>query len=204
MALKVYALWQADPAAKTSPVLRVSAKVPTINRLSFPKWEVITWEIPARAAFPPITFTWYNGNVPDSRNRLWELMGEKPDPEGKRQFPYAGALIVGAKGTIHSTGHNATFTLVPADRFKDVETDRPKSVDRSRGHERDWFLACRGGKPAWANFDYASAINEFLMLGNVATQFDGTLDFDPVSMKIANNAEADALLRPAYREGWSL
>ena len=204
MALKVYALWQADPAAKTSAVLRVSAKVPAINRLSFPRWEVITWEIPARAEFPPITFTWYNGHPPDSRDRLWELMGEKPDPEGKRQFPYAGALIVGAKGTIHSTGHNMTFTLVPGDRFKGIETDRPKSVDRSRGHERDWFLACRGGKPAWANFDYASALNEFLMLGNVATQFEGTLQFDPIAMKIVNNAEADAALRCEYRNGWSL
>ena len=204
MALKVFALWQADPAAKTSPVLRVAAKVSAINRLSFPKWEVITWAIPARAEFPPITFTWHNGHPPESRDRLWELMGEKPDPDGKRQFPFAGALIVGTKGTIHSTGHNATFTLLPEDRFKDVETQRPKDVDPSRGHETDWFLACRGGKPAWANFDYASALNEFLMLGNVATQFDGALEFDPVSMKIANNAEADALLRPAYREGWSL
>jgi len=204
MALKVYALWQADPAATTSPVLRVSAKVPSINRLSFPKWEVITWQIPARAEFPPIALTWYNGNAPDSRRRLWELMGETPDAEGKKPFPYAGALVVGTKGTIHSTGHNATFTLVPPDRFKGVETDRPKHVDRSRGHEMDWLLACRGGKPAWANFDYASALNEFLMLGNVATQFEGVLEFDPIAMKIANNQEADALLRYPYRQGWSL
>ena len=31
-----------------------------------------------------------------------------------------------------------------------------------------------------------------------------TLEFDPVACKIVNNAEADALLRPKYREGWSL
>ena len=42
------------------------------------------------------------------------------------------------------------------------------------------------------------------MLGNVATQFDGRLEFDPVAMKIANNPEADALLRCEYRQGWSL
>jgi hypothetical protein len=204
MALKVYELWLTEPAGGATPRVSVSAKVPAINRLSFPKWEMITWQIPARAEFPPITFTWYNGSAPESRDRLWELMGEKPDPEGKRPFPYAGALIVGAKGTIHSTGHNMTFTLVPADRFKGVETDRPKTVDRSRGHEMDWFLACRGGEPAWANFDYASALNEFLMLGNVATQFDGTLEFDPIAMEIANNEKADAMLRYTYREGWTL
>jgi hypothetical protein len=68
----------------------------------------------------------------------------------------------------------------------------------------DWLIACRGGKPAWANFDYASALNEFLMLGNVATQVEGRLDFDVTAMKIVNNSKADGLLRSEYRQGWSL
>jgi hypothetical protein len=68
----------------------------------------------------------------------------------------------------------------------------------------DWFIACRGGKPAWANFDYASALNEFLMLGNVATQVEDKIEFDPIATKIPNNAHADALLRSEYRQGWSL
>jgi hypothetical protein len=67
----------------------------------------------------------------------------------------------------------------------------------------DWLLACRGGEPAWANFDYASALNEFLMLGNMATQCEGPLEFDPIAMKITDNPEADAPLRCQYRQGWS-
>ncbi|KPL21939.1 MAG: hypothetical protein AMJ75_09015, partial [Phycisphaerae bacterium SM1_79] len=97
-----------------------------------------------------------------------------------------------------------TFRLLPEKQFTHVETNRPKTVDSSRGHERDWFTACRGGKPAWANFDYASALNEFLMLGNVATQVEDKLQFDPIAMKIVNNTQADALLRSEYRQGWSL
>jgi hypothetical protein len=42
------------------------------------------------------------------------------------------------------------------------------------------------------------------MLGNVATQVEGGLEFDPVECKIVGNAEADKLLRCDYREGWSL
>jgi len=42
------------------------------------------------------------------------------------------------------------------------------------------------------------------MLGNVASQFDDRLEFDPVSMKIVNHTEADSLLRCEYRTGWSL
>ena len=97
----------------------------------------------------------------------------------------------------------AISRLLPADRFRGVQTDWPEEVEASRGHERDWLLACRGGTPAWANFDYADALNEFLMLGNVITQVEpGTrLEFDPMAMKIVNHAAADALLRCDYRSG---
>ena len=40
--------------------------------------------------------------------------------------------------------------------------------------------------------------------GNVATQIEGPIEFEPVAMKIANHREADALLRSEYRKGWSL
>ena len=203
MALKVHELWLGDRPGESKPIIRIKSECSGINRLSFPRWEVIKWEIPARAEFPPITFTWYNGAAPGGRGRIEGLLGDA-GWGGKKQMDHAGAIIVGTEGTIHTTGHNATFRLLPEDKFKDVETDRPKTVDRSRGHEMDWFIACRGGKPAWANFDYASALNEFLMLGNVATQVEGRIDFDPIAMKIVNNAQADALLRSEYRQGWSL
>jgi hypothetical protein len=93
---------------------------------------------------------------------------------------------------------------LPAGRFVGVQCERPETVESSRGPEQDWFAACRGGPRPWANFDYASALNEFLMLGNVATQFDETLEFDPIAMKITNNSQADALLRCEYRRGWIL
>jgi hypothetical protein len=107
---------------------------------------------------------------------------------------------------VRATEHNATFRLVPQNRFKGIQTNRPEKVADSRGHEQDWLQACRGGPPAWANFDYADALNEFLMLGNVATQCESgaKLEFDPVAMRIVNNPAADALLRCEYRQGWSL
>jgi hypothetical protein len=207
MALKVHDLWLAPGSAKPGPALRVEAQCSGINRLSFPRWEIIKWEVPARAEFPAITFSWYNGAGPGVRELLEDLAGEGldwGDKKEKKWVDHAGAIIVGTKGRIHATGHNATFRLLPEKEFRDVDRTRPQTVDASHGHERDWFLACRGGEPAWANFDYASALNEFLMLGNVATQFEDKLEFDPVAMKIAGHAEADAQLSCEYREGWSL
>ena len=203
-ALKVQELWLSESAGEPGPILGVEAQCSGINRVSFPRWELIKWQIPARAEFPPITFNWYSGPAPGAHEMIESLKETITDERERSLADFAGALIVGTKGRIHSTGHNATFRLLPEDQFQNVDRNRPVEVDASRGHERDWLLACRGEKPAWANFDYASALNEFLMLGNVATQFEGPLEFDVAAMKIANDAEADALLRCEYRQGWSL
>ena len=125
------------------------------------------------------------------------------DAGEKRWKEHGGALIVGSKGMLRANEHNGGIFLYPEDKF--VGEPKPATqFPASLGHERDWLRACRGGPPAWANFDYADALNEFLMLGNVSTQFETVLEFDPVQMKIVNNPEADALLRCEYRKGWTL
>ena len=205
MALKVDTLWHADPATK--PRIRVEAKVDDVYPLSFPRWEHVQWHIPARGTLPPITFHWHSGRRPGMRDQLEALMGRGLDwgDKGEKKWrDWAGCLICGTEGKIYATGHNATFTMLPEAKFKDIEQNSPQKLDRSRGHERDWLAACRGGKPAWARFGYAGPLTEFNMLGNVATRYAGELEFDPVECKIVNHPEADKALRPVYRKGWSL
>lgn len=202
MALKVHQLWL-DPPPPGRATIKVSAKTSGINRLSFPKWEVVDWEIPARAEFPPITIRWYNGPAPGLDDLLARALAGG-SAEETQAWQWAGTFIVGTKGSIHTTGHNMWFRLLPKAQFQGVQCERPETVEDSRGPEQDWFAACRGGPRPWANFDYASALNEFLMLGNVATQFEDQLEFDPAEMKIINHAAADALLRCEYRPGWTL
>ena len=203
MSMRVHELWLDEKPPEPHPIIRVQAETSGINRLSFPRWEKITWQIPARGDLKPIAFVWYNGAAPGVEAMLEPVMAKGAE-EARRRWRFAGAYIVGTKGAVHSTGHNATFRLLPGGRFQDVQRERPEQVERSRGPERDFFDACRGGKAPWSSFEYADALNEFLMLGNVATQFEGPLDFDPFEMKIVNHAEADAALRYAYREGWEL
>jgi hypothetical protein len=203
MSLKVHDLWLTPSAAAPPPVVRVQAECPSINRLSFPKWEVVHWDVPARAELPPIRIDWHNGQTPGVEAILDRAIQGGP-PKDKNNWRFAGTLIIGAKGAIHATGHNMSFRLLPEDQFVGVQRDRPESVDNSRGPEQDWFAAIRGGKLGWSSFDYASALTEFLTLGNIATQFDGPLSFEPAAMKIHDNVAADALLRCDYRPGWSL
>lgn len=207
MALKVHELWLNSPEPAKPQLIRIEAKHSGVNRLSFPKWEVVKWSIPARAGLSPITFTWHNGRAPGSRELLESTIGEEldwGDKKAKKWVDHGGAVIIGTQGRVRATEHNATVRLLPEAQFKGVQVNRPEKEAASRGHEQDWFEACRGGPPAWANFDYADALNEFLMLGNVATQFESALEFDPAAMKIVNNPAADALLRCEYRQGWTL
>ncbi len=202
MALKVYELWSETETQKPQ-VIRCTAKTSGLNRLSFPRWEIVEWEIPARREFPPITIRWWNGDSPGFRDLVKPIVEMAPEKD-RNLWRFAGTLLVGTEGTIHTTGHNMWFQLLPAEKFSAVQRQRPERFPDSRGPEQDWFAACRGGPAPWSQFDYAVPLNEFLMLGNIATQFEETLEYDPLANKIVNHPEADALLRYEYREGWVL
>lgn len=202
MALNIHQLWQAKQP------IRVQAECSRINRISFPRWEIIRWKIPARGELPPVNFTWHHGpkHAPGAVELLVGKMRDRgaSQEEAEKLLGYAGTLLVGSKGALVSDDHNVKFTLLPGERFRDIPQSNPKTLKPSRGHYPDWLAACRGGEQPWANFDYAAPLSEFLMLGNVATQFDGELEYDPLAGKILNHREANAALSYEYRKGWSL
>lgn len=209
--LKIASLWQPDSPATEKPaerIVRVKAEASAFHGGSFPKWERVHFEIPARGALPPLQVHWHNGrNNLGSREQIEDLIGRKldwGDAGEKKWADHAGIVVVGTKGKLHANGHNTVFTLLPADQWKDFKGPEP-TLSRSRGHEREWLDACKGGPPAWSNFtDYGSPLTQFMLLGNVATQVEGQLAYDTAAGKFIDNEAANALMKPEYREGWSL
>jgi len=210
-ALRMDSLWYAEPAAASKPVIRLQAEVSEIDRDSFPRWAIVRYDVPARGKLPPVRLNWYNGGGKQLeekgiRRQIEKLMGRsldwssEDDPVWK---DWAGILLVGKNAKLYSNAHNTEFTLLPEERFKNFEGP-PRSLPRSRGHEREWLDACKGGPPAMSNFNYAGALTEFVLLGNVATQFNHKIEFNPLAMKIVNSTEAHEALRREYRKGWSL
>ena len=204
-ALKLDSLWKADAAVPGERLVKLQVEVSGFHKATFPKREIIHYDFPAREDMPPVRINWYNGggHAPAPRRLMEKLMGRRldwGDAGEKRWQDHAGCLIVGTKGMIHSTGHNMSFRLLPEEKFKDFQ-EPPRSLPRSRGHEREWLDACKGGKPAMSNFDYSGPLTQFVLLGNVATQFSRRLDFDPVAMKIVNFAQANEALSREYRQG---
>jgi len=202
-AIKALSCWHADP--QTKPRIRVQAEASEINKLSFPRSEVVHFRIPARENLPPITIEWFGGNQ-ELRKKVEGHIGRQldwGDAGEKRWKEHGGALIVGSKGMLRANEHNGGIFLYPEDKF----AGEPKPAEKfpgSHGHERDWLLAARGGTPTLSNFSNSGPFIELLMLGNVATQFKEELEYDPLEGKIVNNAEADAVAHPEYRQGWSL
>jgi hypothetical protein len=204
-ALKIDSLWYADPG--TQPRIAVQAEVSEIDRESFPKWEKVHFSIPARGDLPPLTLHYYiGGSAPGMRAEIEGLLGRPldwGDHGAKKWVDHAGTLIIGSEGKIWTNGHNTEFELLPADKFAGMG-GAPQTLPRSPGHEKEWLNAIRGGEPAWSNFEYADPLAEFLHLGNVATQFDHAIEFDPLACKIVNSDEADKALAREYRKGWEL
>jgi hypothetical protein len=208
LSLNVKDLWHMPEQAGT---IRVSAECSDVNQLSYPRWERIHWELPARGPLPPVHFTWHHGYPPDyspgSRQSLARRLQDHgaSDADLKSLLPNAGCLILGNRGLLATNSHNTSFHLLPDHRFAEVERGRPVQLPASPGHYREWIDACRGGTMPLANFDYAAPFAEFLAVGSIATRFPGeTLEFDPGTGRITNHARAAGLIEYPYREGWTL
>ena len=113
-----------------------------------------------------------------------------------------GSLFIGDKGMI-TTGTYGEYTrLIPVEKMKDYHFP-PEFLTRSPGHYRDWIRACKGGSPSCSNFDVAAPFAEWIVLGSLSVRFPGKLEWDSEKMRITNNSEADKLIKPSFRKGWS-
>jgi hypothetical protein len=208
MALHVKDLWDNPPGCAS---IRLVAECSEINHLSYPRWERIQWDVPARGPLPPVRFTWHHGHPPDyadgSRTMLESILRDHGASDGdlKRLLPDAGCLIRGSRGLLASNSHNTDVHLLPESRFDDVPRGRPLRSPVSSGHYREWIDACRDGSAPLSNFGYAAPFAEFLAVGSIATRFPGDpIEFDPGSGQILNHPRAATFLEYPYREGWTL
>jgi hypothetical protein len=168
------------------------------NRETYPAWSIIRYRFAAREKLPPANFTWYDGGKVPAK----ELFEGATLP--KNEIPKNGTVIIGDKGKIVLTDWNANkFQMLPADKFADFKGPG-LSIPRAESHYKEWIAACKGGPAAMSNFDYAAQLTETVLLGNLALRCGKRIDWDAKAMKAKGCAEADALIKPAYRSGWTL
>jgi len=166
-----------------------------VNKETVCEGNIVRYHFPARGDMPPVTLTWYNGGLRPPR---------PPELEPHRKLPDNGIIFVGDKGTILQDGWSRNPRLIPEEKMRSFKQP-PRTLPRSRGHQRDWVDACKGGRPASSNFEVAGPMTEVVLLGNVAIRTGELLYWDGRALKVTNNVpQAEFYINPPYRKGWSL
>jgi predicted dehydrogenase len=175
----------------------IEAETSGTNGDSYPKWSTIHFQFPARGELPAVKLTWYDGGKKPAADILDKyLKGRKIDG--------SGCLLIGEKGALYSrSDYGEDHLLLPQEEFAGHKPPTP-TLPRSPGHHKEWILACKGGKPAMANFDYAALLTEAILLGNLAMRVGKKVEWDGENMKSTNCPEAEQFVRRQYRGGWSL
>jgi predicted dehydrogenase len=170
-----------------------------VNSQTAPLGSIIHYNFAARGDMPAVRLSWYDGGLEPARPAELEHGIEPGDENG-------GVLFIGDKGSLMCGCYSENPRLIPLSRMKEYKQP-PKTIERSKGHRQDWLDACRGGRPAGSGFDYAAALTETVLLGNLAIREDTAgkkLEWDSRNMQIANLPEANKYIRRDYRQPWTL
>lgn len=189
------AFWALDLGSPVNVIASTSNLLQNFEYDTFPTASVVTYNFPERGNQPAIKLTWYDGGMlPIHDDRFRNI-----------QYPYNGALIIGNKGLIMHGSHGAGgYRVFPYDENVEIKTP-PKLIERSKGHYADWLEAIKTGKPASSNFNYGGPLTEMVLLGTVATLFrNQELIWDNNVMRVTNFDEANSVIKPEFRAGWTL
>lgn len=149
-----------------------------------------TYTYGARGKMPPLTLTWYQGQL-------------KPPQWNSKQIPpwSDGVLFVGEKGML--LADYSKHQLLPTEQFKDF-TPPPRTIPDSLGHHKEWLHACKTGAPTTCHFGYSGRLTEANHLGNVAYRAGKKIEWDTKNLRIVNAPDAERFLGREYRKGWKL
>jgi predicted dehydrogenase len=197
-------------ALKLGYPTEIEAESSGMNKETFPKSSKIRFQFPAREGLKPVRFWWYDGGWKpsnDQAERVLDYIETTKDRDGKpreRKLPGSGCLLIGDKGHLFSPDdYGAQFFLLPQKQFEGFQGPA-ETIPRSPGHYREWVEACRGGKPAYSNFDIAAYLTEIILLGCVALRSGKKLEWDGPAMKAKNAPEAAQYVKRNYRKGWEI
>jgi len=146
------------------------------------------------------------GNAPGGAAR-----GGPPDQSNAQQTSGYNCIYVGGKGYMGTAQSTADVGLLPGSRWAEYKLPNPyltRAPGSDSGHHlthlRDWVRACKGGASACSNFSVSGPYTEWLVLGAVASQYEGKLMWDNAKMEFSNNKNATKWIKHTYRKGWEL
>jgi predicted dehydrogenase len=188
--------WALDLGAPASVQAEVDDYDPKKHSDTFPIGSVITFQFPAKGQRGPVKLLWYSSQREIPR---------PTDLEPGRKVPRTGAIVIGDKGKITYGSHGAGgVRIFPEANMREYKRPEP-SLPRVKGHHEDWLQAIKTGGQAGSNFDYGGPLTELARLGIIAMLLPGRkLDWDGRNMRFTNSDQANNLINPPSRQGWTL
>ncbi|MCB1063731.1 MAG: Gfo/Idh/MocA family oxidoreductase [Verrucomicrobiae bacterium] len=142
-----------------------------------------------------VKVTWHDGDVRPDASKI-------PLPKGVDTLPESGTCWIGETGTIFKNYRGGSPIALPEASFP--QEKYPKNI-APLNHYHGWVDAIHEGQKSIADFSHGGPLTETVLVGAMADRFAGDwLDWDSRSLSFPKNAEANALVRRAYRDGWSV
>jgi predicted dehydrogenase len=188
--------WAFDLGAPTSIKAEAKDYDPKLHADTFPAGSIIRYEFPAKNNRGPIELIWHDGveKIP----RADDMESNAPD---------TGAVVIGTTGGITYGSHGAGgVRMYPESKMQRYKRPAPKIPRVPKGnHQFDWLEAIRKKTKAGSDFSYGGPLTEIALLGVIAIRLLGQeLKWDSAAMKFTNSEEANAMIKPTFREGWTL
>lgn len=162
----------------------------------WPACEFITYEFPARGANPPVTLTWYDGQLKPPRPDVLED-GRNVD----------AVTYYGDKGIMMSGSRGSGSTLIPESAMLKYTRPTPWIKRGSGDIYEDWIIAIKNNTKSSNDFEHSGNLGEIMALASIAVKMapkNITLEYDGENMRFTNSDEANDLLHYEYRRGWTL
>jgi len=189
--------WALDLGSPSSVRAECDGYDPVAHADTFPSRAKVVFEFPATRKRNAVVLVWHSAN---------EEIPQPAQLEPGRTPPKTGAVVYGTKGQIMHGSHGAgDCTLFPVSDMRAYQRP-PESIPRVRGHQRDWLDAIKAGKKAGSDIPtYGGPLTELAQLGIIAYHFpQQKLLWDGPNMRFTNNDDANKLIKPKFRKGWSL
>ncbi len=168
-----------------------------------PKTLRIRWDFPARGTMEACSLYWHNGEGDPNPNKP-----AKPEKwTWEDELPGGGSLFIGEKNTAYTDSRSNNPRLINKEdmkAFKEAGYPPEKYPRVKGGPYEEWIRAIKGeGPEPGANFDFASRFTEVQLLGVLAANYGGRIEWDAKEMKVTNRPELNEFIKEPVREGWS-
>jgi len=195
----IYSIMKPGYAATAEPIIMTG---PVKDQ--WPAGMVVKSTYRAKDGRPGFTTYWYEGKKEDGTPFMPEAPEELAMKGRKMKLPRTGNLLYGTKGKMLVEGdYWDRVRLLPLERQKEFG-EPPQLLERSPGHHKEFFMACRGEKPrefSQSNFSYSGPMTANIQLGNLCARAGKKLELNEAG-KIVSDPKINELAWREPRDGW--